>query len=155
MSSLIHSIKTMRSKPTIAVTTRHVLTFGMITHKIWHYSDVIMNAMPSQVTGVSTVSSTVYWAESSKFSFHWPLWGESIGYWLPVDFPSQRIGDGELFPLDYVIMEKQYDIWVRSLINAYIYLTIWWYIKCNYITCTRKFMPYALSSQTTAAKHVL
>ena len=43
---------------------------------------------------------------------------------------------------------KQDDIWVRSLINAYIYLTIWWYIihVCNYITCTRKFMPYALSN---------
>ena len=50
---------------------------------VWHacirYSDVIMSAMASQITSVSTVCSTVCSAED-----HWPLWGESTGHrWFP------------------------------------------------------------------------
>ena len=46
------------------------------------YSDVIMDAMTSEITGVSVVYSTVVQAqikESSKAPRHWPLWGESLG----------------------------------------------------------------------------
>ena len=45
---------------------------------VCHYSDVIMGAMVSQITGVSIVCSTVC-SENIKASGHWPLWGEFTG----------------------------------------------------------------------------
>ena len=41
-----------------------------------HYSDVIMSAMVSQITGVSLVCSHGFKHLSPR---HWPLWGESTG----------------------------------------------------------------------------
>ena len=48
-----------------------------------HYSDVIMNMMASQITGVSSVCSTVCSGagqKNIKAPRHWPLWGESTGH---------------------------------------------------------------------------
>ena len=51
-----------------------------------HYSDVIMSAMASQITGVSIVCSTVFFsgAENFKATRHWPLCEEFTGdQWIP------------------------------------------------------------------------
>ena len=81
-------VKIMRLKSTIAATTRHVLTFSMIAHKLWQNSDVVMNAMASEITAVSTVWSTVCWGAQIKKNIkalrHWPLCGESTDHrWIP------------------------------------------------------------------------
>ena len=47
-----------------------------------HYNDVIMSAMTSQITSLTIVYSTVYWAqmiENIKAPRHWPLWGKFTG----------------------------------------------------------------------------
>ena len=48
----------------------------------WHYSDVIIIAMASQITGVSIVYSTVRSVadkKTHKVSRQWPLWGAFTG----------------------------------------------------------------------------
>ena len=47
-----------------------------------HFSDVIMSATTSQITGFSIVCSTVCWGADQrniKAPRQWPLWGESTG----------------------------------------------------------------------------
>ena len=63
-----------------------------------HYSDVMMSAMASQITGISTVYSTFVHAqikENIKALRHWLFEGNS-----PHKGPVTR----KMFPLDYVIM---------------------------------------------------
>ena len=58
------------------------------------YSDVIMSAMASQITGASLVCSIVCSGtdKNIKAPHHWPLWGDSIGTrW----FPSQKASNEE------------------------------------------------------------
>ena len=54
---------------------------------IWHYSDVIMGAMASQITSLTIVHSTVYSGadqENIEALRHWPLCGEFTGdRWIP------------------------------------------------------------------------
>ena len=53
-----------------------------------HYSDVIMGAMASHITGVLIVYSTVCSGadqKTIKAPSHWPLWGEFTGdRWIPL-----------------------------------------------------------------------
>ena len=53
-----------------------------------HYSDVIMSAMGSQITGVSIICPKFVQAEINetiKTPRHWPLWGESTDdWWIPL-----------------------------------------------------------------------
>ena len=55
---------------------------------IFHYSDVIMGAIASHITGISIVYSTVYSGANQrkhKALRHWPLWGEFTGErWIPL-----------------------------------------------------------------------
>ena len=52
-----------------------------------HYSDIIMGAMASQVTGVPIVYATICLSADQrniKAPRHWPLWGEFTGdLWIP------------------------------------------------------------------------
>ena len=67
------------------------------TYLVWHCSDVLMNAMASQITGVLIVSSTVCSGADQrkhKAPFPWPLWGES-----PQKGPVTR----KMFPVDDVV----------------------------------------------------
>ena len=60
-----------------------------ITITLFHYNDVIIGAMASQITSLTIVSSTVYSGtdlmnENIKAPRHWPLWGELTGdRWIP------------------------------------------------------------------------
>ena len=53
----------------------------------FHYSDVIMGAMTSQITSVSSVYSTACSGGDKKHikaQSHWPLWGEfTLDRWIP------------------------------------------------------------------------
>ena len=56
----------------------------------FHYNDVIMSAMASQITNRTIVCSTVYSGfdqqikENIKAPCHWPLWGEfTVAWWIP------------------------------------------------------------------------
>ena len=70
-----------------------------------HYSDVIMSAMPSQITGVSIVCSTVcsgtdqrkVQSSASMVSMN------GIHRW-PVDSPQKGQQTRKMFPFDHVIM---------------------------------------------------
>ena len=67
--------------------------YDSLTRSAPHYSDVIMSAMVSLITGVSIVYSIVRsGAEQAniKAPRDWPLWEESIG-----DFPAQRSSNAE------------------------------------------------------------
>ena len=52
-----------------------------------HYSDVMMSAMASQITGVLIVYLAINSdadKKNMKVPRHWPLWGEFTGYqWIP------------------------------------------------------------------------
>ena len=65
-------------------------SFNAVVHELsqlFHYSDVIMGAMVSQITSLTIVCSTVYQAqikEYTKAPRHWPLCGEITGHrWIP------------------------------------------------------------------------
>ena len=58
-----------------------------------HYSDVILSAMASQITGVTIVCLTVFLGADQrkkiKAPSHWPLWGESTGEpWIPLQMAN-------------------------------------------------------------------
>ena len=60
-----------------------------------HYSDVIMSAMVSQITGASIVYSTVCSTqinENTKTPHHWPLWGEFTD---DREFPAHTASNAE------------------------------------------------------------
>ena len=70
-----------------------------------HYSDVIMDVMVSQITGISIVSSTVCpgadqrnHKKNIKAPRHWPLLGKTTGHStsVTVGFPSQRASNAEI-----------------------------------------------------------
>ena len=68
-----------------------------------HYSDVIIEAMASQITGVSILYTSVFQAqidENIKGPRHWPLWGEFSGVNSPHKGPITR----KMLPFDDVIM---------------------------------------------------
>ena len=69
-----------------------------------HYSDVILRLMASQITGVSSVCSTVCSSavqRKHQAPRHWPLWGESTG-----DCPHKGPVTRKMFPFDDVIMRS-------------------------------------------------
>ena len=71
---------------------------------LYHNSDVIMNVMASQTTGVSIVYSTVCSGVDKKHikaPRHWPLWGEFTG---DGEFPAQRASNAENVSIDDVNM---------------------------------------------------
>ena len=77
-----------------------------------HYSDVIMNAMASQITGISIVYSTVCCGadkKNIKAPCHWPLRGEFTGdRWIPLHKgPVTR----KKFPFDDIIMHYLIQWW--------------------------------------------
>ena len=83
-----------------------------------HYSGVIMNAMLSQITGVSIVHSTVCWTSdprkhqrSASLAFV-----KGIHRW-PVNSPHKGPVTRKMFPFDDVIMSKKIP---RGVINLYI-----------------------------------
>ena len=79
----------------------------------FHYNDVIVGAMASQITSLTIVDSTVYSKKTSKLLVSVLCGGNS-----PVtgEFPPQRASNGEMFPFDDVIM---YKTWFSGEIMAY------------------------------------
>ena len=52
----------------------------------WHYNDVIMCAMASQITGLTITQAFIqaHIKENIKTLRHWPLWGEfTDDRWIP------------------------------------------------------------------------
>ena len=70
-----------------------------------HYNDVIMSAMASQITGISTVCSTVglFTAHRKHQSSALLAFVRGIHRW-PVNFPHKRPVTRKIFPFDDVIM---------------------------------------------------
>ena len=76
----------------LALTHRHGL--GMMTS--WHYTDVLMNAMASQITSLTIVFSTVYSRCRSKETLKLRVTVLCVGN-SPVtcEFPAQRASNAE------------------------------------------------------------
>ena len=67
-----------------------IMQFSLIS---CHCSDVIMNAMESQITGVLLFAQPFFLAqikENTKAPRHWPLWG------VTGEFPAQRASNAEI-----------------------------------------------------------
>ena len=104
LSDICHPINSPRKQ----VKRFHVMTSSY--HYMWtkgshfHCSDVIMDAMVSQITGVSTVCSVVCLGANQKDQSS-PVTGLCDRN-PPVTggFPSQRASNAEMFPFDDVIM---------------------------------------------------
>ena len=68
-------------------TSRHYLLLIRYRAPWFHYNDVIMGAIASQITSLTIVYSTVYSAqikENMKAPLHWPLCGEfTVDRWIP------------------------------------------------------------------------
>ena len=63
----------------------------------YHYSDVVMSATASKITGVSIVYSTVYWgADQIKYQC-------SVSLAFMRGIPVQRASNAEMFSFDDVI----------------------------------------------------
>ena len=61
--------------------------------KISHYVDVIMGAIPSQITSLAIVYSFIQTQKKTniKAPRHWPLWGEFTGdRWIPRTYGQLR-----------------------------------------------------------------
>ena len=63
------------------ICTCMAVDFTPVEYSPWHYRDVIMGAMASQITSLTIVYATVYSGaeESAKSRCHWPLCGEFTG----------------------------------------------------------------------------
>ena len=104
------------------------------THNVWHYNDVIMGAIVSQITSLTIVYSTVYsdaderkHQSSTSMTF---VWG--IHRW-PVNSSHKWPATRKIFPFDDVIMSvvhtkgnsnvsigQQYEI----IPSSYVYMLI-------------------------------
>ena len=81
-----------------------------------HYSDVIMSAMASQITGVSIVCSTVSSRadhRNIKAVHHWPLRGI---HQTQVNSPHKGPVKRKMFPFDDVIMGSLLQLMVTDVI---------------------------------------
>ena len=96
----------------------HVLASSWMWYKfccrpfnnVYHYDDVMMGAMASQITSLTIVYSTVYsGADQSKHQSSASLafvWGIHRG---PVNSPHKWPVTRKMFPFDDVIMMKRYN----------------------------------------------
>ena len=93
-----------------------------------HYSDVIMNAMASQITGILIVNSTVCWgADQGKYQSSALLAFVRGIHLLPVNSPHKWPVTRKMFQFDDVIMRCGYQFQIRWSVeyvtgNA---ITIW------------------------------
>ena len=100
VSVVIHISSTIRRHAKNMISALQLLNVTTFTiHATWHYSDVIMSAMASWITGVSIVCSTVcsdVHQRNIKAARYWPLWGESTGdRWIPL---TKGQWGGKCFP---------------------------------------------------------
>ena len=85
-----------------------------------HYSDLIMGAMASQITNLSSVYSTVYWGtdqrphqSSASLAFVWGIHRWSVN--SPRKWPVTR----KVFPFDDVIMINGFIPWTIIMCNTF------------------------------------
>ena len=94
----------------------------------FHYDDVIMSAMVSQITSLTIVYSNVSGADQRKHQSSASLafvWGIHRG---PVNSPHKWPVTRKMLPFDDVIMYKQ-----NLDVKAWIRNHIWWFsLRCDY-----------------------
>ena len=96
-----------QNSPPKMIISYHVRSCN-IRDKIWsayHYDDVIMGAIASQITGLTSVYSTVYsdaderkHHSSASLAFVWGI------HWWPVNSPHKGPVTRKIFPFDDVII---------------------------------------------------
>ena len=88
----------------------HGCSFGISRDLVltWHYGDVIMSTMASQITGVSVVCSTVYsGSEERKHQSSASLAIVRGIHQSPVNSPHKGPVTRKMFPFDDVIMGRR------------------------------------------------
>ena len=81
-----------------------------------HYSDVIMGAMASQITSLTTVYSTTYSGEDQR------------KHQMTGEFPARMASNAEIFPFDDVIRRQTYSTKSRR-------------VSINFFVNSASFMP--------------
>ena len=89
----------------------HISTMTAILQTItFHYCDVILGAMASQITSLTIVYSRVHSSADKKIikaPRHWSLWDEFTGHrWIPHRWPITR----KMFPFN----ESSFISWLRD-----------------------------------------
>ena len=90
--------------------TRYVFWFSWChCYMKYHYNDIIMSMMASQITSPMIVYSTVYSGANKKnikAPHYWPfVWGI---HWWPVNSPHKWPVKRKFFPFDDVTMQSKY-----------------------------------------------
>ena len=98
----------------------------VISQDKWHYCNVIMGAMVSQITSLTILYSTVHWgADQIKHqSSAWLAFVRGIHRW-PVISPHKGLVTRKMFPFDDVIMQREYN----RLQCRWGYLNIWQIVR--------------------------
>ena len=96
---------------------------GALVFASSHYGDFIMGAIPSQITSLTIVYSTVYSdADQRKHQS-----SASLAYRGPVNSPHKWPLTRKMFPFDDVIMS--YSLIVKALFVIYVHLCLDWWVK--------------------------
>ena len=120
----------------------------------WHYGDVIMTTIASQITSLTIVYSTVYsGADQRKHQSSASLAFVRVIHRGPVNSPHKWPVTRKMFPFDDVIMESCY-LWFIAIHNIrpkHILISnrtksSYWAVKSfgNFVQSTAKSLPYSV-----------
>ena len=84
--------------------------------RLWHYIDVVMSAMASQITSLSIVYSTVY-SNQRKHQSSASLAFVRVIHQSPVNSPHKGPVTRKMFPLDDVIMRFLKAMWTNLFLE--------------------------------------
>ena len=115
----------------------------------WHYDDVIMTMLASQITSLTVVYSIVYSGvnqrkhqSSASLAFVWEI------HRGPVNFPHKWPVTRKMFPFDDVIMVSVNVLSIMLLILIWLWMTCWWIDIITVMTvCAFYFFTVAKYSQ--------
>ena len=100
------------------------IVFLLNFHDSWHYTDVIMGTIASQIISLTIVYSTVYSnADQRKYQSSTSLAFVRGIYRRPVNSPHKGPVTRKMFPYDDVIMSEHNIHWM--CLSLYILLVIW------------------------------
>ena len=117
----------------------HSLQSSWMLH-IWHYGDVLLSAMPSQMTSRTIVYSTVYsGADQRKHQSSASLAFVRGIHRSPVNSPHKGPVTRKIFPLDGVIMKILF-----LLPEAHEWTSNWFYFRWGHIWFYRIFLDFSV-----------
>ena len=122
--------RTKSSNTFVDTNVSNTIMWMFVLMCVWHYADVIMTTLASQITSLTVVYSNVYsGADQSKHQSSASLafvWGIHRG---PVNSPHKWPVTRKMFPFDDVIMNTFFCMVLIALLNCAVIET--WHLKNN------------------------